>query len=289
MTNTNADYIDTIPVGRIPELTETGFYFQLTLGRQLKREPHNHKFYEILCLLEGSCTHVISGKSRLMREGEIILLRPPEPHLFTSQSEYVNIAAISVTIDEMSAFLRAFGFGDDPAFNPARPVGDPPCVAMSHIGLGRFKRLCADVFSSPPEARGELCRALMGTIFCELVMNGIKSVEIPPSFAKVLTEMSLVKNAAEGVPAFLRLSNFSHAQLCRLTKRYLSMTPGEYVNSLRMKYAWEMAVSGELDFEEISETVGFSSYSHFCHVFRKTFGTTPAKARRDTECGERTI
>lgn len=281
--------IETITVDSIPELEKTGFLFQLTLGRRLKDEPHNHEFYEIICLLEGSCTHAISGKSRLMREGEIVLLRPPEPHLFSDQSEYTNIAAISVTVEEMSSFLKAFGFGDDPAFDFSQPEGEPPCVAMSHIGLGRFKRLCGEIFSNPPEARGELCRALMGTIFCELIMNGTRSVKIPPSFSKVLSEMNLAKNAAEGVPAFLRLSNFSHAQLCRLTKRYLSMTPGEYVNSLRMKYAWEMVAAGETDFEEISESVGFSSYSHFCHVFKNTFGTTPAKARRDAERCGRTI
>ena len=96
----------------------------------------------------------------------------------------------------------------------------------------------------------------------------------------ILAEMNRLPNAAEGVSAFLRLSTFSHAQLCRLTKKYLGMTPGEYVNGVRMKFAYEMAVSGEKDYETICEEVGFSSYAYFCRLFEKTYGMTPAKTRK---------
>ena len=87
----------------------------------------------------------------------------------------------------------------------------------------------------------------------------------------------------------MRLSNFSHAQLCRLTRKYLNQTPGEYVNGIRMKYAWKLVAAGKLDYETICETVGFASYSYFCRLFEKTYGATPARVRRTRRQGGRTI
>ncbi len=117
----------------------------------------------------------------------------------------------------------------------------------------------------------------------------LPSSAMPPSFADALERMNELENAAEGIPAFLRLSNFSHAQLCRLTKKHLGKSPGEYVNMIRMRYARELVRGGELDCESVGELVGFGSYSHFCALFTRTFGVSPSHARRETLDSLRTV
>ena len=117
----------------------------------------------------------------------------------------------------------------------------------------------------------------------------LETAGVPASFAALLAEMNQPVNAAGGVGVFLRLSNFSHAQLCRLTRKYLGMTPRDYVNTVRMKYAWELVVSSEESYEAICEAVGFSSFSYFCRLFVKTYGITPARARKSRSPGARTI
>lgn len=72
-------------------------------------------------------------------------------------------------------------------------------------------------------------------------------------------------------------------------KKNLGMTPGEYINSVRMKYAYEMVMSGEKDYETICEEIGFSSYTYFCRLFEKTYGATPAKTRNSYYSGCQTI
>ena len=56
-----------------------------------------------------------------------------------------------------------------------------------------------------------------------------------------------------------------------------------------MKYAREMIAAGNGDLASVAEAVGYDSYSHFCLVFRETYGTTPAQLRRDALSKVRTV
>ena len=68
---------------------------------------------------------------------------------------------------------------------------------------------------------------------------------------------------------------------------------GPYIQTERRdiykKYAWELVVSSEESYEAICEAVGFSSFSYFCRLFVKTYGITPARARKSRSPGARTI
>lgn len=267
-----------------------GYFFQQTLGRQLLTEPHSHDFYEMICLLSGSCVHIVNGFEVNCSEGDVFLLRPCDVHSFRDQGDGTNIAALSVAEPEVEQFITAYGFENDAVFDRQETPTEVPRTIVRRIERQGFSELCDSVFTIPESRQTPLCRVLLGEFFGRYIKDraGIDSV-MPPSFSAILAEMNHLPNAAEGVSAFLRLSNFSHAQLCRLTKKYLGMTPGEYINSVRMKYAYEMVMSGEKDYETICEEIGFSSYTYFCRLFEKTYGATPAKTRNSYYSGCQTI
>lgn len=277
-------------VDSLYDFAKTGYYFQLTLGRRLLDTPHCHDFYEIIYVLSGSCRHIVNGVGHMMQVGDLVFLRPTDSHSFDWQSDDINVAAISITRNEIERFCAAYGLSDDKRLDFAEPLGDALFIRMDQLDLARIDRQCGELFALPSEARAPFCRILMGEIFaCIVKEQSDREKSIPSEFTAVLTEMNRLQNAAEGVRAFLRLSNFSHAQLCRLTKKYLGMTPGEYVNGIRMRYAWELVVASELDYDTICETVGYSSFSHFYHLFSETYGATPAKARKAMYADNRTI
>lgn len=267
-----------------------GYYFQLTHGRPLLETTHSHDFYEIICLLSGSCVHIVNRIEYQCGEGDIFFLRPPDRHSFRDQTDGTNVAALSVMPCEVENFRLAYGFSSDMTLDKAAPTGNSLKFSAGQLDRASISGLCDRLFALPTEDRPPLCRILLGEFFANLIKTRERSESaMPPSFSAILCEMNKLPAAAEGVGAFLKLSNFSHAQLCRLTKKYLGATPGEYVNSIRMKYAWELVVSGEHDFETICETVGFSSFSYFCKLFEKTFGMSPSKARKSRFSGGRTI
>lgn len=163
-------------------------------------------------------------------------------------------------------------------------------IKISEIEVLRMEKLCNEIFVILEDKRMDMSRILLSRCFSYVVQSKYDNAKaLPSDFTAVLSQVNKLENAAEGVNAFLRISNFSHSQLCRLTKRYLGMTPSEYINDIRMKYAMEMILNSDLDYDTVCETVGFSSLSHFYGLFVKKFGITPSAARRDGYGANRSV
>ena len=104
---------------------------------------------------------------------------------------------------------------------------------------------------------------------------------IPLKFTDAVNGMKNVDCIAEGLPALVRLSCYSHTQLCRLMKKYYGVSPKDYIFKLRMEYAYNMIKHSDLDFETIAEKIGYNSYSHFIIAFTKNYGISPSKLRKN--------
>jgi len=269
---------------------EQGFCMQMTYGRKLFEWRHAHDFYEMIYVVSGSCTHDVNGMETIMPAGSLMLLRPEDVHCFTAQSEGVNVASLSVTCEEVVRFLSAYRL-DDALYAPDAPaVGIPPCILLSPDERIRMERLCETAVTSESKKAEDAVRAILGQILsCFLERRHDTDSAMPAVFSHAVAEMNRLENAAEGVTAFLRLSNFSYSQLRRLTYRYLGTTPGEYINSLRLKHAYTLIAYSELDYATICEMVGFRSLSHFFLLVRKHFRQTPAQIRRFAGDAVRTV
>lgn len=80
-----------------------------------------------------------------------------------------------------------------------------------------------------------------------------------------------------------QLSNHFHInkyQICRDFKKYLSTTPLQYVNGVRLAHAKELLQTTNLQINEISWRVGFENVNSFIQLFKKQVGTTPAAYRK---------
>ena len=64
-------------------------------------------------------------------------------------------------------------------------------------------------------------------------------------------------------------------------KRYLGITPNEYLINLRVNHAKELLRYSQSSVEEISYSCGFNYTSHFVNTFRKKEGVTPLVFRRN--------
>ena len=68
--------------------------------------------------------------------------------------------------------------------------------------------------------------------------------------------------------------------LARAFRRYLHVSPGEYLRRCRIQRARELLRSTARPLVEIALEVGFSEQSHFTHAFRRETGITPTDYRR---------
>ena len=86
---------------------------------------------------------------------------------------------------------------------------------------------------------------------------------------------------AVSVAEMAEAASLSQAHFARCFAATTGRTPAGYVNELRMEKARELLRSTASPVYVIAEQCGFSDPSHFGRAFRKFFGTSPAKARRD--------
>ena len=161
---------------------------------------------------------------------------------------------------------------------------EPPLFSLTVSELLSCRRAGERALATEQSDNPRLVRLLIGQFMSALSLRCGRDIstanEPSETFRQALESMNKLDAAAEGMPAFLRLSNFSHAQLCRLTKKYLGKTPSGVITEIRMRFAWELVNGSELDLESVGERVGYRSYSHFCALFRKIYGQPPSAVRK---------
>ena len=78
---------------------------------------------------------------------------------------------------------------------------------------------------------------------------------------------------------------YSIPHFMKFFKSFTGSTFVEYLNTYRLKKAGELLLSTDLTVLEVSEAVGFDNHSYFIRLFKRYYGTTPKKHRRQTDSG----
>lgn len=258
---------------------ENGFYFQRTSGRRLSSDLHCHTFYEFLYIVSGECVHEKNGIEDNVSAGDLIFIAPGSTHRFLSQSDNSDVIALSVVRDEMLPFLGLYNDLCNKSFTQNLSI------EKSRILLEQCERI---TFENNDKYILQL-RVILNQILIFGLEPKYKDTAVPAEFSTAIKKMEALENASEGISAFLRLSGYSHSQLCRLTKKYLGMTPTDYVNQIRMNHAYDMIVYSDKDYETICDSVGIESFSYFCKLLKEHFGCSASKLRKGIEIMKKTI
>lgn len=80
-----------------------------------------------------------------------------------------------------------------------------------------------------------------------------------------------------------QLCGYSDAYFCRLFKQTFHKTYTTFLTECRIDHAKQLLRDSSASISEISEIVGFHSFSYFCVSFRKIEGISPSEYRRKQE------
>ena len=247
------------------ELGSSSYIFQTVKDRPLSNLYHSHDFYEFIVILEGECLQIVNEEEMLCSKGEMIILCPEDRHKFISQSADLNLLAISVKNEEVKAFERVFGLAENPIKNTRFSLSSERINAMLRFYFA--------------EKEYEY-KQLLSEIVCACEEQSTRKSNLPLSLEKAITEMKKPENVKEGTDRLVFLSGYSKTHLTRLMKKHLNKTPHELVLELRLGVAYSNVLLLSKPLEEISEELGYESFSHFQQIFKKRYGITPAALRR---------
>ena len=82
------------------------------------------------------------------------------------------------------------------------------------------------------------------------------------------------------IPELSKIAFLSERECYRVFKKYLHMTPAEYIKSYRIQSACQMLVETKMTITEIGHLCGLGNTSYFGQTFREITGVTPLEYRR---------
>ena len=204
-----------------------------------------------------------------MNPGEFMLLCPGNKHCFLSQSESTSLLCISIAKDEFQKYKLLYG--DALTANFATPANLN--VPVSDV-LGN---LVSDLSSPTQNEIRAVCSSFFAS-YCDAISL---STSVPARLRhmtdKMLNDTDLLQI---GIKAMTELSNYSEAQLGRLTKKYYGASPHAYLKQLRLQKAWQYILQSDLPLEEIGLICGYNCYGYFTNIFKEKYGLSPAMLRK---------
>jgi len=122
---------------------------------------------------------------------------------------------------------------------------------------------------------------LLADIFSRYFTHEEDSVNeiIPGWLVKLKSEMEKKENFVLGINKMYELCERTPEHLSRSFKKYFNESPTDYITNLRLNYAANLLSNSDEDITNISMDCGFENLSHFYHLFKKKFDTSPKEFR----------
>lgn len=269
----------------------------LQIARHLRYLPaflHTHSFFEILCLVEGSCSHYINGQQQYLSKGDILIMAPGTMHAIHAADDdslVINILIRSSTFN--SAFLNTLTnktiLGD--FFQKTLYHNKEHSYLLFHAGNDNslfqileylYREECYD-----KRYKNAVKNQIAELFFSFLLRNHEKDVFIPnptganddPDFVFLLKYM---ENNYQDI-SLKEMADFFHyseRHLIRLIQDYTGASFSKNIQQIRLNHAAALLEKTDLPVSGISSQIGYSNVSHFRKLFTERFSMSPQEYRK---------
>ncbi len=234
-------------------------------------------YYKLIFVIDGELTVNINGETVVLEKQGYMVIRPTD-NAFVKEAKSTKALLIDVAQSEILQLLNFLG---------------EECTEyiVSHKSL--FVNGDYNVKSKVDEIYNRILKygdkehLLAKLIVIELLSGMVRVMHrknhddvIPQHIVNAVNSMKELKNLRQGVQYLEQTLNYSRSQLCRIFNKYYATPPSTFVWGVRLSYAYNMIVYTDYDIDEIAESVGFVSLSHFYEKFKLEYKTTPSKLRK---------
>lgn len=248
-----------------------------TLDTRRPSGLHDHDFHELIWVQNGRVRHHLPTGREDLVEGDLLFIRPADAHALQGRGEAAMVVTLAFPAPLIAALasrhptLSGHLFWQDGP-GPARHRHGPADLAQLNraalrLERGRRDSLAAEAFLLP------LCADLIET-----------AAALPAGLPDWLAAACIAARDPaifrDGAAGLARVAGRAHPHVSRSMRRFLGVTPSDYVNALRMDHAARRLAGSGDSLTEIAAECGIPNLSHFHKLFRTRHGMTPAEYRR---------
>lgn len=229
---------------------------------------HCHADCYLTLVLSGTYRERFAGREFEWQEGALHLLPAGELH----ENQFLTAVRLLRVKIEPLAVER---LGEEHA----------RCLAEPREITGPLSKWLASRVLHEFMAQDDIAPLAMEGVLLEILAESARSSDdshasSAPNWLRRVRE-TLEESYIEG-PALASLAAIAGVHPVHLSRefhRHYQMTIGEYIRKRRIDHATKLLSNSDLSLAEIASACGFSDQSHFCALFRKHSGMTPAKFR----------
>lgn len=235
---------------------------------------HIHDDYEIYVHVAGNCSFLVNNAIYPLSRGDVILTRPGDVHLMIlnepSVTEHFCLWFTPSCGKELLSFIENKDFCNHMSF-------------PDEIG----KKLISLFYEIDPNDKTISELKKISHVLQIILILSQKTAEAPRGVLSLPDEMQAIINyidsefcAIKGITDIAEKFNVSTATLNRRFKKYIHISPLEFLKAKRLSHAKKLLDGGATVTESCMRS-GFSDCSYFISVFKQKFGETPYKYQKN--------
>ena len=254
---------------------------------------HTHSFFEVICVLHGTCENLFSAETLTLSQGDFCIMAPGTTHairVFSEDCLVYNLLIRSATFE--NAFLNAMprdSILHQFFANALHTPGEESYLCFQEAvseELFSLVRKMREEFLSEKPFGGFLLNAYLMELFVGLLRDPNRKVLLPsPDGGKPDEHLLQIMHTIEESFHCLTLKelasqfHYSERHMIRVLKEYTGENFSSLIRAARFKKACELLRNTDLQVQEIMEQVGYVNTTHFYSTFQKRYQMTPAQYR----------
>ncbi len=265
---------------------------QLSHDHDLTETEHFHDFIEIVFILNGQGIQMLEGREYPVSMGDVFVLQGNQRHYFrdAQKLEIVNVMfdakqkpeLIPLEIRQMDGYKALFIL--EPSYRARNNFRN--MLRLNPKDLAAIELILSVMFFEQEQMQ-EGSAIILSNRFQELIIHLSRHFSnIPSNKAQSLVQMSKVMDYMENnlseslkLEGLAAMANMSKRNFMRNFKLTIGLSPGNYLNEIRMKKACSLLRESRTTIKEIAFQCGFADSNYFTKCFKKSVNITPAKYR----------
>jgi len=237
---------------------------------------HSHTYYEIFLIFSGEIYHEVNGEVMDIYTNSMLFIRPQDMHRYYQKGDsscgLIRLWISPHIFDSLSNFL-----GSSSGLGKLLEDKLPPTMLITELDMQGYLERFEALFSlSPAEEQIRISSLKLILMEIALLFSGYidqrESSSLPSWIQDLCSKMALKYNFTQGIDRLFQLSHTSREHISRSFKKYLAMTPTEYIKQLRLNYAANQLANTNRKVVDICFDSGFGNMSYFYKCFFECYG-----------------
>ena len=227
---------------------------------------HSHKGWEIYVHCGGRVAYSIGGEIYALEAGDVIVCRPGDLH---------NAVYEAATVHEYKCLWISVGPDSEQgrllegAMTRHKYTPDPQISRQIDAAFSAL-------FESSPSEQRRLVLRIVALIQGSGAVKGTPLYGPPRQLKNVIAYIDENYCSIASMAELAENNYISLPTLNRLFKKYMGITPNDYLNLKRITRGRALLEEG-LSVTDVAVQLGYSSCSYFIRLFKEQYGMTPYK------------